>query len=143
RGAAAAYRARDGVSRKRESARAGRQGPPAAPTRDTRSAVLCVADPGGLAGQVSEIEQARATHDTPRDELDLVDARAVKQEDALYADVEAHLADREGAANTGSVSLQDDPLEHLDALLLALDDPIVDAHRVTHPELRQPLAGVT
>ncbi len=40
----------------------------------------------------------------------------------------------------GAVALQHDTLEHLDALLLALDDPVVDAHRIADPEIGDPLA---
>src|SRR5206468_2504524 len=99
------------------------------------SAVFLVPDARGLAGEVTEVEEARAADDALRDELDLVDARAVHEEDALHTDVEAHLAHGERAAQARAVPLEHDALEDLDALLLALDDLVVNADRVSDAEL--------
>src|SRR5262245_5214267 len=88
------------------------------------SAVLRIAHARRLAREVAQVEEATTADEAARHDLDLVDARAVEQEDALDADVEAHLADRERAAHAGAVALQHDALEDLDALLLALDDAV-------------------
>src|SRR5262249_15330666 len=84
-----------------------------------------------------EVEEARAPHDAAADDFDLLDARRVREEDALDADVEAHLAYSERAARTRAVALGDDALEDLGALLVALDDAVVDTHGIAHAEIGQ------
>src|SRR5689334_5176812 len=87
-----------------------------------RSGVFLIADARGLALQVAEVEEAGAAHDASRHDLHLVDARRVREEHALHADVEAHFAHGERAARAGPVSLEDDALEDLNAILVAFDD---------------------
>src|SRR6185369_14381076 len=67
--------------------------------------------------------------------FDLLDAGRVEREDALDADVEGDFADREGRASASAVLLDDGALEHLNALLVALDDLVVHADRVAGAEL--------
>src|SRR5262245_60624712 len=81
--------------------------------------ILLVADAGGFAREVAQVEEAAATHDAAGGDLDLLEARAVEHEHALDADVEAHLADGERAAQAGAVLLDDHALEDLDAILVA------------------------
>src|SRR5690606_27744110 len=74
-----------------------------------------------LAGEVAQVEEARPTDDAAGDDLELLDARAVDEEGALHADVEADLAHHERAAGARALALDHDALEDLDALLVALD----------------------
>src|SRR6185369_1546822 len=64
------------------------------------------------------------------------EARGVRHENALHPDVEAYLPDGEGRTDAGAVALDDDPLEHLDAELVAFDDLVVDGDSVADPEVR-------
>ncbi len=57
-------------------------------------------------------------------------------EDALDADAVADAADREVGVDTAALLAQDDSLEHLDALPLALDDLGVHAHGIARAEAR-------
>src|SRR3954453_6630723 len=57
-------------------------------------------------------------------------------ERALDADAEGVLADGERLARPGALALDHDPLEDLDALAGALDDPEMHAHGVARLELR-------
>src|SRR5205085_8960730 len=75
-----------------------------------------------------------------RRHLDLVDLRRVQRERPLDTDAERLLADRERLARARSLPLQDDALEDLDPLALALDHLEVHAHRVSRFELRDPVA---
>src|SRR6185369_1232740 len=61
-------------------------------------------------------------------------------EDALDADAVGHLPDREHLPVAAAAARDDRALEDLDALLVALDDPDVNAHGIAGLELRQPLA---
>src|SRR5271169_1207821 len=83
--------------------------------RNARSDVLLVPHARSLAGQVAQVEEAGTADDALADHLDLLDARRVRQEDALDPDVEADLAHGERAAGPGAVALDDHPLEHLGA----------------------------
>src|ERR1019366_3338453 len=108
---------------------------PRSPGQPSESDVLLIADARGLAGQVTQVEETRAPDDAAAHHVDLLDTRRVRQENALDADVEAHLAHREGATGPAPMPLDDDALEHLGALLVAFDDAIVHAHRVADAKL--------
>src|SRR3954452_16379188 len=91
-------------------------------------------DLGGLAAQLTEVVQLRATHVTAGHDLDLLDDRGVHREGALDADTEADLADGEGLADPPALPADDHTLEDLDAGAVALDDPHVHLHGVARPE---------
>jgi hypothetical protein len=61
----------------------------------------------------------------------------VEREGSLDADAERLLADGERLAHAGTLPLDDDALEDLDATALAFYDLEVHAHRVARLELRQ------
>ena len=88
--------------------------------------VAALLDLGGLAAQIAQVVELRATHVTAGDDLDVVDHRRVHREGALDAHLEADLADREGLANAVSRAADDDALEDLDTGTVALGD--VDVH---------------
>lgn len=98
------------------------------------SGVFLVADSGGFALEVAEVEEASATDDATGDDLEFFDAGRMHQKDALDTYVEADLAHGERASCAGAVSFDDDPLENLNALLVAFDDFVVDADCVADPE---------
>src|SRR6267142_1791513 len=89
----------------------------------------------GLALQVAEEVQLRAPDARRPHDVDLGDCRRVQREDALDALSEGHLADRERGACAAAVQTDDDPLENLDAFLVALAHLHVHAHGVArlHP----------
>jgi len=89
-----------------------------------------------LLGKDEPEELAAAPDDAAGADLDLVEPRAVEHEHALDTDVEAHLAHGEGASKPRAVLLDDDALEDLDAVLVALDDLVVDANGVADPKIR-------
>src|SRR5690606_4834006 len=68
-------------------------------------------------------------------DLDLGDGRRVHREGALNAHTRAELADRVGLLQAAALATDHVALEHLDALLAALDDPHVDLELVTGEEL--------
>ena len=104
-------------------------------SRGGPSNVFLVAHARSLAGQVAEIEEASPPDDTLADDLYLLDARRVREENALDAHVEAHFADRERASSARSMTLDDDPLKYLGSLLVAFDDAVVDSHAVANAKL--------
>src|SRR5687768_15699339 len=70
--------------------------------------------------QTSQEVQLGAAHARRPDDVDLGDRRRVQREDALDALTERDLADGEGRAHAAAVEADDDALEDLDALLVAL-----------------------
>jgi hypothetical protein len=54
---------------------------------------------------------------------------------ALYADTEAHLADRERLADPSTLAADDRALEHLDPLTVAFDDSDVHLQGVSGAEI--------
>src|SRR5687767_6557480 len=82
----------------------------------------------GLALQVAqEVELGAADAGRPH-QVDLGDRRRMKREDALDALAERHLAHRERGAGAAAMQPDHDPLEDLDALLVAL------AHLYVHAD---------
>ena len=77
-----------------------------------------------------------APYVTAGDDLDVVHDRRVHGEGALHADTEADLARGERFPYAATLTTDDDALEHLDPLTVALDDPHVDLHGVTRAEVR-------
>src|SRR6478735_8122454 len=98
--------------------------------------VALLLDLRGLAAEVTEVVQLRATHVAAGHDLDLLDDRGVDREGALDADAEADLANGEGLADTVALAADGDALEDLDAGARALDDLDVDLQRVAGTEVR-------
>src|SRR6187399_1620811 len=112
-----------------------------APSSGTpRSAVLLVLHAGCLAGEVAQVEETATADDAARNDLDLLEARGVQHENALYPDVEAHLTNGERRADPRAMALDDHPAEDLDAELVALHDLVIDGDGVANPEVRDILA---
>ena len=103
--------------------------------------VALLLDLGGLADAVAEVVELGPAHVAAADDLDLGDDRGVDREGALDADAVADLAHGEGLAHTGALAADDDALEDLHALLVALDHPHVDLQRVAGAEVRDGLAA--
>src|ERR1035437_5476368 len=113
----------------------GRRFPTTGPRRYRRKAprlsgVFGVLDASGLAGQIAQVEEARATDEAAAHDFDLLDARRVRQEHALDADVEADLPHGEGAAGAVAGALENHTLEDLDAIFVAFDDLVVNPNGV-------------
>src|SRR5690606_38960314 len=98
------------------------------------SAVALLLDLGLLAAQFAQVVELRTTHVTARDDLDVVDRRAVHREGALDAHLEADLAHREGLAHAVSGAAENDALEDLDAGAAAFGDVHVHLDGVTGSE---------
>src|SRR5205085_11460791 len=73
-----------------------------------REHVALLLDLGGLAAQVAQVVELRATDVTAGDDLDLVDHRRVHGERALDTGAEADLADGERLANPATLPADDD-----------------------------------
>src|SRR5947209_472536 len=107
----------------------------APPTRQGRSpdgALLL--DLGLLPDPVAQVIELGPPHVAQPVDLDLGQDRRVDRERALHADAEAHLADGEGLPHAGALAADDDALEDLDPLSVALDHPDVHLQRVTRAE---------
>src|SRR5712691_3583056 len=89
-----------------------------------------------LAHLAAKVVQLRAVDVADGGDLDLLDLRSVERERALDADTKGLLPDGERLAGTGALALDHDPLEHLDALPLALDHLEMYPDRVSRLELR-------
>ena len=94
-------------------------------------------DTGFLAGEVAEVENAGATHDTALVDLDFCNHRGGEGEDSLHTNAAGDLSHREGLGGAGAIDLQDHTLELLDTLLGAFNDSIGNVHSVTGFELRE------
>src|SRR5204862_4745428 len=97
-------------------------------------------DPSLLPDLATEVVQLGPVHVADRRDLDLVDLRRVERERPLDTDAEGLLADSERLARAGPLALEDDSLEDLDPVALALDHLEVDADGVPRLELRKTLA---
>src|SRR6185503_7335981 len=93
-------------------------------------------DARGLAGQLAQVVQLRATHAAAAQYLDVADHRAVYREDALDTDAVGDLPNGERLADTGPTLGDADAFERLNALLVAFLDAHVDAQRVARAERR-------
>ena len=97
--------------------------------------IFLVANAGCFARELTQVEEARAAHNAARNQLDLVDARRVREENTLDAYVEADLANREGASCTCAVALEDDALEDLNTVFVAFGNFVVNADGITDAEV--------
>src|SRR5678815_5649539 len=86
--------------------------------------------------QVAEEVQLGASHPCRPHEVDLGDRRRVQREDALDTLAERHLANGEGGSQAATVQPDDDALEDLDALLVALAHLDVHADGVSRLHVR-------
>src|SRR6476619_5247358 len=75
----------------------------------------------GLSDPVAQVVELGSAHVAPDRHLDLLDDRRVHGERALDTDAEADLADLEGLAQARALAADDDALEQLDPLPVALD----------------------
>ena len=97
-------------------------------------------DAGGLAGESAQVVELGATHVAPALDLDLGDRRAVGLEDALHALAVGDLAHREGRVQAAVALGDDDALEGLETLAVALLDLDLHDHGIAGGEIRD-LAG--
>src|SRR6185436_18517903 len=94
-------------------------------------AAAAVAEAAGLAEAVAEEVELGAAGVGAADDLELGDHRAVDRELALDADLVDDAADRNHLVGRAALAGDEDALEDLDPLLVALDDADVDVDRVT------------
>src|ERR1700722_5421839 len=97
-------------------------------------------DPRGLARQVAQVVQLRATHAATTLDRDLADRRAVGLEHALDALAVRDLAHGERRVQSTVADGDDDAFVRLDALAIAFDDLHLHDHGVARLEVRD-LAG--
>src|SRR5690348_14108922 len=95
-----------------------------------RSELPLLLDLGGLPDAIAQVVELRPADVAPGEDLDLVDDRRVHREGALDADPVGELADGEGLVDPTTLATDDHALEHLDALLVALDHAHVDLEGV-------------
>src|SRR5439155_14990504 len=95
-----------------------------------------------LALEVAQVVEARLADAAAAHDVDLLDGRSVRGEDAFHPDAVRHLADGESRALAAAAATDDDPLEDLDALLLALADVDVDRDGVPHSEIGDVALGL-
>src|SRR4051794_747561 len=91
-------------------------------------------DSGGLAGASAQVIKLCATDITAAHDLDRIDDRRIKREDALDALTEADLADGEARAHALVGASDANALERLDAAAFAFDDFHADAKRIAGAE---------
>src|SRR5262245_24858756 len=103
---------------------------------------LPLAKPGRLADAVAEVIKLGPADLAGPLHLDLGDLRRVDGEDALDALALHDTPDREHLAKALALPRDDHAVEHLDALLAAFQDALVDVHRVADRELRKVLLRV-
>src|SRR5205085_7462176 len=89
----------------------------------------------GLSDPVAQVVELGPAHVAPNRHLDLLDDRRVHGERALDTDAEADLADLEGLAQARALAADDDALEQLDPLPVALDHADVHLHGVAGGEV--------
>ena len=87
--------------------------------------------------------QLRATHFSFRYKIDLCDARRMYREDTLDPHAIRDFADGHRLIQARAAPRNDDTLEMLDALLIALDDPHRHVDDVPRPELRNILTNLS
>src|SRR5688500_61039 len=104
--------------------------------RGALSGVALLFDPCGLADAVTQVEELGAPDGTPADDLDALDDGRVHRKGALDPDAVAELADGERLADAGALATDDDALEELHTLLVALDHAHVDLQGVARSEVR-------
>ena len=105
------------------------------PLRRLRLAACPLLETGGLALELPQVVELRATHSVALDDIDLLDDRRVQWEDALDALSETHLADGDRLTNARIVAGQQDSLKDLDALFLAFPDLDVNLDLVARLKL--------
>src|SRR5688572_20957292 len=107
--------------------------------RDADAALL-LADARCLAREVAEVIQLCPPNTPTTHDVNFGDHRAVNREDAFDADAVRDLANGERLADPATAACDTDPLERLDALLVALLDAYGNAESVARAERRKLLA---
>src|ERR1700682_1818118 len=95
-----------------------------------------VLHPCGLALQVAQVVQLRATDLGRPHHLDLLDRRRVQREDPLDALAERHLAHGERRARAAAMLPDDEPFKDLNPLLVTLAHLHVHTNGVARPHRR-------
>jgi len=96
--------------------------------------VLALANSGGLAAQFAQVVELGAANVSAGYDFNVLKDGRVDREDPLDADAVGNLADRERLANAAVLTADDDALENLDSLLIALDDLDMHFDRITDLE---------
>ena len=91
-------------------------------------------DTGLLAGKTAEIVEASPTNLADAVDSDLVDERRVHREDTLNTDAVGDFADGEALAYTFAFDLDNNALEDLNTLFVALLDLVGDGNSVARLE---------
>jgi hypothetical protein len=94
---------------------------------------------GGLSLAMPEIVEFGAAHLALSLDLNLGNSGRIYREDPLDAFTVADSPNREVGIDAGSFATDDNAAVDLDALLVALDDPRVNLHRVAHAKRRNVL----
>src|SRR6185369_6192083 len=121
--------------------RALRLGLGALPASNITTGVAALGDTCGLTGATAQVVELGATHVAAAHDLDLVDDRRIKREDALDAFAERNLADGEAGADALVRAGDAHAFERLDAGAVAFDDLHADTERVTGAEFGDLLLG--
>ena len=99
---------------------------------------LLLLDPGLLAGEVPEVEDAGPADLTDLVDLDRLDGGELVREDSLDSDTAGNLADGESPGERGgTANLDDYALELLKSFLVTFLDPVGNGDGVTGLELRE------
>ena len=101
---------------------------------------LFLLDTGFLTGEITQIEDAGAAHGTVLVDVDLLDERAGKGEDALHSDAVRDLADSKGLSSSASTALQDNALEVLDTFFVSFLNLVMDSDGIASLEFGELLA---
>ncbi len=104
------------------------------PLRRVAAGVAALGDAGRLTGAATQVIELGAADGAAADDLDHVDNRRIKREDALDALAEADLADGEARADALVRAGDAHAFERLDAGAVAFDDLDADAERVAGAE---------
>lgn len=88
-----------------------------------------------LTDTVAKVVKLSAADLTAGNDLDFGDARAVERVDTLYSRAVGDLTNGEGGIDATSTHGEDDSLEHLDTLLTAFNNAIMDLHGITDSEV--------
>jgi len=100
--------------------------------------LFCLAlllDTSLLAGQLAQVVDTCATHDTHLVDLDVLDVGRIEGEDTLDAHTVGNLADREHLGLARTLDLDNHAAETLHALLVTLDDLVRYGDRIACLEL--------
>jgi hypothetical protein len=93
-------------------------------------------DTGGLPREVTQEVQLGSSNLAVSQDLDLIDARRREEKGSLYANVVGDPSNLKGPLEAiGAMQAEDDPLEHLNTLLTALDHLYVNLDGISNLDL--------